>query len=221
MTAGRRDRGFTLIELLVVIAIIAILAAILIPAFFSARERAKTTSCLANLRNLSTAIRNYADDNCGRMPSAHVHWMSPDWAGCQGWMGPVYLQQGSLWRYCKSMGIYLCPSDYHVMPKWVTAQGRDYPISYTMNGELHLLNTDTLVKPSRMLLFIHESRDSIDDATFNQFDLTVFDKPSKIHYDGTTVSYLDGHAGWRSYKNLEREEAEGWWDVPPPGPNWP
>ncbi len=61
--AIRARRGFTLIELLVVIAIIAILAAILFPVFAQARERARTASCLSNLKQLGTAFRMYADDN--------------------------------------------------------------------------------------------------------------------------------------------------------------
>jgi len=48
-------KGFTLIELLVVIAIIAILAAILFPVFAQARESARKTSCLSNVRQLGTA----------------------------------------------------------------------------------------------------------------------------------------------------------------------
>ena len=58
----RRFRAFTLIELLVVIAIIAILAAILFPVFARAREKARQTSCLSNVKQLALAVLMYAQD---------------------------------------------------------------------------------------------------------------------------------------------------------------
>lgn len=56
-------KAFTLIELLVVIAIIAILAAILFPVFAQAKEAAKSTSCLSNIKNIGTAEQLYAADS--------------------------------------------------------------------------------------------------------------------------------------------------------------
>lgn len=75
MGAGvARRRGFTLIELLVVVAILAVLVSILLPALNGARQQAKSTACLANMRSLGLAVHLYVQDNNDRFPSfGYVH----------------------------------------------------------------------------------------------------------------------------------------------------
>jgi prepilin-type N-terminal cleavage/methylation domain-containing protein/prepilin-type processing-associated H-X9-DG protein len=98
--------GFTLIELLVVIAIIAILAAILFPVFASARERARTTTCLSNEKQIALAVIMYVGDYDETFPYADAY---PE-------HNSVTQGTDTSWRqnvqpYLKSNGVFQCPSN--------------------------------------------------------------------------------------------------------------
>ncbi|MFW6438092.1 MAG: DUF1559 domain-containing protein [Armatimonadota bacterium] len=95
-----RDRGFTLIELLVVIAIIAILAAILFPVFARAREKARQTSCLSNVKQIATGMLMYIQDYDERLP---VHYYSAA-------DGDRYSIIQMVHPYIRNMDVWDCPS---------------------------------------------------------------------------------------------------------------
>jgi len=100
-----KKKGFTLIELLVVIAIIAILAAILFPVFSRARENARKTACLSNLKQLGTALAMYTQDWDECLPT----FETPCAAGKNGqFTGLNWFEQ--LMPYVKNTDVFSCPS---------------------------------------------------------------------------------------------------------------
>jgi prepilin-type N-terminal cleavage/methylation domain-containing protein/prepilin-type processing-associated H-X9-DG protein len=96
--------GFTLIELLVVIAIIAILAAILFPVFAQAREKARQTSCLSNLKQQGTATYMYVQDYDEMYPLA-IYKSSQNTSPC------AMISYNELVPYQKNADVQKCPSD--------------------------------------------------------------------------------------------------------------
>src|SRR5881409_6940 len=100
MKSARR-RAFTLIELLVVIAIIAILAAILFPVFAQAREKARQTACLSNMKQIGIGLIMYASDYDSQYP--------PSQLGTNGAPNLVSWPQ-IMQPYIKNEQVFVCPS---------------------------------------------------------------------------------------------------------------
>lgn len=127
--------GFTLIELLVVIAIIAILAAILFPVFAKAREAARSTACLSNMKQIGTAIQMYMNENEDTFPT--MYWeaasavgdgygeaMDGHWAVTAAMQD--YLKTSSIKSildpYIKNGNLWKCPSDPTCNPNFVAGK---------------------------------------------------------------------------------------------------
>ncbi|HEX8234824.1 MAG TPA: DUF1559 domain-containing protein [Abditibacteriaceae bacterium] len=105
--------GFTLIELLVVIAIIGILAAILFPVFARARENARRTSCVSNVKQLGTAMMMYVQDFDNQYPPRMPDSPGPAYPcrPCRTDMGLPTSWTNLAQPYVKSRQLFVCPSD--------------------------------------------------------------------------------------------------------------
>src|SRR2546428_7055140 len=134
-----RKRAFTLIELLVVIAIIAILAAILFPVFAQARDRARMSACVSNMRQIGSGLMMYAQDYDETFP--YTFFTEKE---------PIYVWKNAVRPYIKSVDVLMCPSNpwshsnpgaqYLEPPKpgsnargWEYEPERRMPISYSMS----------------------------------------------------------------------------------------
>ena len=123
-----RIRAFTLIELLIVIAIIAVLVALLMPAFVSARHQSRASVCVANLRQLASATLMYLNDHDEQFPLAFYRV-----AGETVCLRSVW---GMVSPYVKHDTLYLCPAN--LQPTDLTALRNADPIVTPLcGGEPH------------------------------------------------------------------------------------
>ncbi len=203
--------GFTLIELLVVIAIIAILAAILFPVFARAREAARKTACLSNMRQIGTAFQIYTQDYDETLPnstdgtpgaSVHGAWNYYKTFPANISPGSYDVTQGGLYPYVKNSQIYICPSD---------GEGRRSGNSYAANscvfqGSAAGFETGkplaAFESPASFMLLGEEaspnefltnvSNASTDDG-YMLYVLNIF---SPRHSDGSNLNFVDGHSKW-------------------------
>jgi len=217
-------RGFTLIELLVVIAIIAILAAILFPVFARAREKARQSSCLSNVKQINTAIMMYVQDYDERMP----RYRTPDWGdGPPYWSYMCFIEP-----YVKNAQVFDCPSQsVKVSPPITYNECRSYCFNELLWGDLLadvkspsnvVLHGDatpntwmgawSMYRPSR-----GQRPDAIDGSDYKTWgggdtQRWVYFNFCVRHNEVGNVGYVDGHAKAMSYTALYDGGANTYFD---------
>ncbi len=128
----RKKTGFTLIELLVVIAIIAILAAILFPVFARARENARRSSCMSNLKQIGIGMMQYTQDYDERVLPLYLNYQHTLPNGTVSTPGDSALWPTIVQPYIKSVQVFNCPSEGLENYKWGgdTTGGVTYSYNY-------------------------------------------------------------------------------------------
>ncbi|MHB8994350.1 MAG: DUF1559 family PulG-like putative transporter [Armatimonadota bacterium] len=195
-----RRRGFTLIELLVVIAIIAILAAILFPVFAKAREKARQTSCLSNVKQLATAWLSYAQDYDECLPMS-------EWGGYWGL---------TVLPYAKNTQMFVCPSDrYFNATRGVGRYGANtYGLQYSPLGVTSSIYNGGvalgMIESPSSVLMLGDDEGCGNGCCYPYNNLTAsgsYGVPSKRHNEGGNWAFVDGHAKWQKQSTMRYSAA--------------
>lgn len=154
--------GFTLIELLVVITIIALIAAILFPVFGRARENARRSSCLSNMKQIGLASTQYLQDYDGMFPlqwnSTINNYLSPNTA-VPGQRMNFFLQLSS---YLHNTQIFACPSGTPFPDSGTNKPNASGNATYVTNGVvLHVWDNATWFQRPLREAVIPESSSTI------------------------------------------------------------
>ena len=197
-------KGFTLIELLVVIAIIAILAAILFPVFARAREKARQTACLSNVKQITLALLMYAQDYDEMYVPGSLAYSVPT----------LYAEWYKLlWPYMKNSQLVVCPSQPTSPHGDRLGYGWNYQefgYYYDSHGTGWCTPMAMIDRPSETIV-LGDSEDvgarvptpSYGPRYLYRRHATLL---PKRHNGGGNMGHCDGHVKWYTQQALRKAE---------------
>lgn len=226
-----KKQGFTLIELLVVIAIIAILAAILFPVFSRAREQARKTACLSNMKQIGMAVQMYCQDwdetypflgcwGCGSGPDANNPFCSP---------------QAKIYPYVKNTGVFDCPSAdmYKLVGVWNgcarnSSGGWPFPpdwegtsIDIGWNDKMYAARMSSMPTPAETVVFADAAmfvscggtRTVYANACGAACTPSLRTRNNTRHVEGENLVFADGHAKWMNHREIADKCGKLFWPM--------
>jgi prepilin-type N-terminal cleavage/methylation domain-containing protein/prepilin-type processing-associated H-X9-DG protein len=219
----QRKKAFTLIELLVVIAIIAILAAILFPVFARARENARRTSCLSNLKQIGMGVMQYVQDYDEMYPRSvqkNEEVMTINGIPDVNLSGNAWLWYKLVYPYTKSVQVNFCPSSgagtnvygghygannrimaYHNAPPVNMATISAASATYlAMDSGYYMINTSHVLGTAATNAWYLPGSGQHNGVSAASASITtayrIKDYENGRHFGSVNMLYADGHAKW-------------------------